>query len=95
MQVIPFNWTSFKYFKENSDSITVAISPRSATEPPTNTLILSEDLAPTSGGAWANYLADIQPEFFYGDFDESSGPGEYKLTVFEKYNAYGVSMRLN
>jgi len=89
-QPFVFNFTSYKYAKETSSSVTLAIRPANSSS--TDLLILAENLKASSsvGGSWANYLQDaVYPQFFYGDSDGAKK--SYDLVIVETYNSYGVS----
>ncbi|KAK0477382.1 hypothetical protein IW261DRAFT_1566288 [Armillaria novae-zelandiae] len=80
----PFNltWSSGRYFKENSISITVLLTEGEYASKLYGTTLV-KDLQPTTTGLY-KYYSDLTPSFFYG----SERSGNFQIVVLETYTAY-------
>ncbi|KAF9046027.1 hypothetical protein BDZ89DRAFT_1127531 [Hymenopellis radicata] len=78
----PFNltFTSGKYYKEQSESITVLLAPSPFTRTGTT---LVKDLAPSTVGIYV-YYSDLTPSYFYG----GNTTGLFDIVILETYSAY-------
>ncbi|KAK0244739.1 hypothetical protein EDD85DRAFT_210835 [Armillaria nabsnona] len=77
----PFNltWTSGRYFKENSISITVLLTEGEYASKLYGTTLV-KDLQPMT-----HYHSDLTPSFLYG----SERSGNFQIVVLETYTSYG------
>ncbi|KAK0201379.1 hypothetical protein DFS33DRAFT_980614 [Desarmillaria ectypa] len=80
----PFNltWSSGRYFKESSISITVLLTEGEYSSSLEGTTLV-KDLEPMTTGFY-EYYSDLTPYFFY----MSQRSGNFQIVVLETYTAY-------